>query len=209
MGAHDLISQALCLALSRAQVRAEYVRGCEFRDDYEQLLRRRKPDVVLLDLYPSHETQCGHSRLIPRSAAEAPTVVLSSVEIDRDRTAWLMAGAIAVLGKTIGLLDLSMALMSAAMGQSAMDPAERERLLEGPEQVSPTDVDRMLDLLSPTEGLVLAGLMQGSTAFQIAEQRVVSIATIRSHVRSILVKLNVHSQVAAIAIGHRANFQPR
>ena len=53
---------------------------------------------------------------------------------------------------------------------------------------------------------MLAQLMAGRTVDQIASTSVVSLTTVRTHVRSILAKLGVHSQIAAVAAAHAAGW---
>jgi DNA-binding CsgD family transcriptional regulator len=67
---------------------------------------------------------------------------------------------------------------------SRFDPARYEPLMQ----------------LTPSERKVLYHLTTGSSASEIAGLLVVSIATVRSHIRSILRKLDVGSQLAAVAI---------
>jgi DNA-binding NarL/FixJ family response regulator len=54
--------------------------------------------------------------------------------------------------------------------------------------------------LTPSERRVLFHMMEGSSASEIADMLVVSLTTVRSHIRSILRKLNVNSQLAAVAL---------
>ncbi|HMK62697.1 MAG TPA: LuxR C-terminal-related transcriptional regulator [Acidimicrobiales bacterium] len=56
--------------------------------------------------------------------------------------------------------------------------------------------------LTPSERRVLSHMMEGRSAAEIAEALVVSLPTVRSHIRSILRKLNVNSQLAAVAIAN-------
>ncbi len=56
--------------------------------------------------------------------------------------------------------------------------------------------------LTPSERKVLFHMMNGKSATEIAESVVVSLPTVRSHIRSILRKLNVNSQLAAVAIAN-------
>lgn len=58
--------------------------------------------------------------------------------------------------------------------------------------------------LTPSERRVLFHMMEGLAAADIAEALVVSLPTVRSHIRSILRKLNVNSQLAAVAIANGA-----
>ncbi|MGH3183760.1 MAG: response regulator transcription factor, partial [Streptosporangiaceae bacterium] len=54
--------------------------------------------------------------------------------------------------------------------------------------------------LTPSERRVLFHMMEGRSAAEIATTLVVSLTTVRSHIRSILRKLNVNSQLAAVAL---------
>ena len=62
--------------------------------------------------------------------------------------------------------------------------------------------------LTAREGEVLGELMQGKAADTIAEESVVSVATIRTQIRSILAKLGVNSQLAAVARAQQARWDP-
>lgn len=62
--------------------------------------------------------------------------------------------------------------------------------------------------LSRREAEVLAGLVEGWNAEMIAEQAFVSVATIRTQIRSLMQKLGVHSQLAAVAAARRAGWSP-
>jgi DNA-binding NarL/FixJ family response regulator len=65
-----------------------------------------------------------------------------------------------------------------------------------------------LSLLTRQEQNVLAALMDGQAVREIAISNVLSPLTVRSHVRSILLKLGVSSQLAAVAVAHRSNWKP-
>ena len=56
--------------------------------------------------------------------------------------------------------------------------------------------------LTPSERRVLFYMMEGHTASDIAAGLVVSLATVRSHIRMILSKLQVKSQLAAVALAN-------
>ncbi|HEY0169394.1 MAG TPA: LuxR C-terminal-related transcriptional regulator [Jatrophihabitans sp.] len=57
--------------------------------------------------------------------------------------------------------------------------------------------------LTRRERQVLAALVHGSTAAQIAGREHLALPTVRSHIQSILAKLNSPSQLAAVALTHR------
>jgi DNA-binding CsgD family transcriptional regulator len=62
-----------------------------------------------------------------------------------------------------------------------------------------------LTRLTPTERRVLHHLTEGQSAGEIATELLVSLSTVRAHIRSILRKLDVTSQVAAVAIANGAH----
>ena len=55
---------------------------------------------------------------------------------------------------------------------------------------------------------MLQGLVRGMSAEEIAADTYVSIATVRSHIRAILQKLGVNSQLAAVAAATKAGWRP-
>lgn len=63
----------------------------------------------------------------------------------------------------------------------------------------------LLARLTGRERDVLAALATGHTAAQIASREHLSLATVRSHVHSIMRKLEVSSQLTAVAIGRRGD----
>ena len=65
-----------------------------------------------------------------------------------------------------------------------------------------------LDLLTTREREVLAHLMLGRTVREIAARSVVSEATVRTQVKSILAKLEVTSQLAAVGLAHHVGWRP-
>lgn len=62
----------------------------------------------------------------------------------------------------------------------------------------------MLGRLTPAENQVLRGMVDGLSAGEIAARSHHSVHTIRSQIKSILVKLDVRSQIAAVALARRA-----
>jgi DNA-binding NarL/FixJ family response regulator len=71
--------------------------------------------------------------------------------------------------------------------------------------VEPPQLPKRLDALSTltsSERRVLCAMMQGWSASDIADSLVVALSTVRTHIRSILAKLGVSSQIAAVAVGY-------
>jgi DNA-binding NarL/FixJ family response regulator len=70
------------------------------------------------------------------------------------------------------------------------------------------DEARRFARLTDRERDVLAGMLAGLAATKIAEAQQVSLATVRSHIRAVLTKLGVSSQLAAVALAHRSCRDP-
>ena len=62
--------------------------------------------------------------------------------------------------------------------------------------------------LTPREEQVLAMLIDGVQAADIAERSYVSLATVRSQIRAILTKLGVGSQLSAVSLAIKAGWSP-
>jgi DNA-binding NarL/FixJ family response regulator len=90
-------------------------------------------------------------------------------------------------------------------------PAESGRPTSAPPALSSVaeSFDSLLDpfaILTEREEFVLAELIEGHCAEEIAGAAFVSISTVRSHIKSILQKLGVSSQLAAVALAWRAGW---
>jgi DNA-binding NarL/FixJ family response regulator len=91
-----------------------------------------------------------------------------------------------------------------------MDREERERLIRvwHEQHEERRRLHERLLLLTPREQEVLSRLMQGHTVRDIATMSVVSEATVRTQVKSILAKLEVSSQLAAVGLAHHVGWHP-
>jgi DNA-binding CsgD family transcriptional regulator len=90
---------------------------------------------------------------------------------------------------------------STETNEPSRTPTQRNDILMSCREETPI---RRLDWLTDRERVVLAHLMDGLTAQEIAVAEYVSICTVRSQITSILMKLGVRNQLAAVACAHRA-----
>lgn len=203
---HELLAQSLRYAL-----RAE---GLEVTicDDLSpagvlSLVAAVGPDLVLLDFdlgangtsLPLIARCHGHS---------TPVVMLTGV---KDRTVLarcVEAGARGIIDKSQPLADLVAAVGQVATTGALMTPHERQHWLAELREHRATEARRLerFDRLTDREGQVLEALLDGRSADRIAETSFVSIATVRSQIKSILAKLGVNSQLAAVALAQRSGW---
>ncbi len=73
--------------------------------------------------------------------------------------------------------------------------------------VDPSAV-RRAELLTPRERDVLLGLAEGLTSSGVADQLGICESTVRGHIKSLLHKLQVHTQLQAVLVGIRAGVVP-
>ncbi|MBO0841569.1 MAG: response regulator transcription factor [Nocardioides sp.] len=173
------------------------------------MVARNQPAIVLLDLDLG---KFGDGiRLIEPLARQGIAVVVVTAAIEEAR--WgqaLRSGARTVLSKSRPLGEISGTVRKLGNRQSVLDVSERERLIkiwhEREHEVA--ELRGRIERLTKRESEVLGHLMRGHTVHEIAVQSVVSEATVRTQVKSILAKLGVSSQIAAVGLAHRVGWRP-
>ena len=167
-----------------------------------------RPDLVVMDVTLP---RCNGIVATERIRAEAPEVqvVLLSVRDDPElvMTA-LRAGAVGFLEKRIDLAALARAVRGIGRGEAAIDRRMTRRLIDEfratsslPRTFAPTQSAGAV--LRPRELEVLTLLAAGKPTEEIADDLGLAVETVRSHVKSILRKLRVHSRSEAVALGQR------
>jgi DNA-binding NarL/FixJ family response regulator len=135
-------------------------------------------------------------------STSAPVLVLTGRPRGRYWGALVSAGACSILPSAVSLDELVEALAVIQYGGRVLSPEECDELLEAwQEFVSRQDDARArLARLTPREQAVLDGMRAGGTVAELAALLDVREATVRTHVRAILRKLGVRSQLAAVAV---------
>lgn len=118
----------------------------------------------------------------------------------------LEAGAAGVLPTTTSTTGLAVAIRETARGRSPTPPAVREEAIRAWHDVADEqrDLVRRMERLTHREFEVLGSLYDGSSVRRIAAASGVSEATVRTQVKSLRRKLDVDSQLAAVAMYRRA-----
>ena len=171
---------------------------------------RLRPRIVLLDLDLGG---FGNGmRLIPLLARSGANVLVVTASTDPSR--WgeaIWYGARKVLPKSRRLNDILAAVRRINHNLPLMSCEEREELLAHFHRETAERAGRQerFDQLTVRERQVLAHLMRGHTVRDIAQLSVVSEATVRTQVKSILAKLSVTSQLAAVGLAHEIGWRPQ
>jgi DNA-binding NarL/FixJ family response regulator len=169
---------------------------------------RQEPVVVLLDLDLG---RFGDGlRVIEPIARSGANVIVVTGSTDLAR--WgdaVQAGARKVLSKSQPLHDILATVRRIIAGLPVMDREEREELISEWTTMREElhEVRERLEQLTNRESVVLGHLMKGRAVRQIAGISTVSEATVRTQVKSILAKLEVSSQLAAVGMAHEIGWQ--
>ncbi len=203
---HELIGQSLGIALRAAGHSSEYVAGPDAAS-IASFASAFGPDVVILDLdlgragsgRPLIGTMGGMGAVVIVLTASTDPVVLAGC---------LDEGAAAVLGKSVNLDRVLEAVRRATTGASPMGQPDRDALKARARRLEAERRRRLraFDHLTPREREVLLALGEGHAPAEIAELTFTSVATVRGHIKSILAKLGVHSQLAAVAKARHAGW---
>jgi two-component system nitrate/nitrite response regulator NarL len=163
--------------------------------------------IVDIDLANGRGGEC----LIEPIASSGAAVVV--VTADPDRSRWgeaLLRGARTVVPKSSPLSAVTSAIRRIDQRAPAMAPEQRQELVRTyhQERSQRSMLRARLARLSTRESEILGHLMAGRTVAEIARACVVSEATVRTQVRSILTKLEVSSQIAAVGLAYTADWRP-
>jgi NarL family two-component system response regulator LiaR len=183
------------LAVDDIELAAEASSG----EEALKLCGRMRPDVVLMDMVMPGMDGIDATRAIRDRYPETQILVLTSFyEADRVQKA-LQAGAIGYLLKDVPIDELAEAIRSAHAGRSTLAPAAAQALVQATKQESELGYD-----LTDRQKEVLALIVEGMSNAEIAERLVISLATVRFHVSTILSKLNAsnRAEAAALAVRH-------
>jgi two-component system, NarL family, nitrate/nitrite response regulator NarL len=199
----SLTAQSIALVLNTAEVTTSIMREATT----DLVLRHVKafdPDLVLVGASGNEDVTL--IRTLTRAGTKV--VVLTDGSNRIQVAACIEAGAMGAIATTDPVDTLLNAVRETVAGRRLMSPTT-ERDLLGELQLHRRDHAMRLakfSNLSNRESEVLWALMMGKSAAEIAEESYVSIATIRSQIKAILRKLEVNSQLAAVALAYQANW---
>jgi DNA-binding NarL/FixJ family response regulator len=201
LGAHIAVAEALCNALERAGYRASHILGPPTGGLASQVVAT-SPDVVVVGSQ-SGDLAFERMPLIAELAATGiPVVGLAGSRDDAVRRRLIRrAGATVVVEHADGLAHFVDVVEAVSRGTFEEDPVSEPGTSE--DEARERYVAR-LARLTPREREVLEHLRLGHTVDEIARRDHVAIATVRGQVASVLRKLGVSTQLAAVAVTHWA-----
>lgn len=184
-------------ALLATEAHIEVIGEAENGKEAIRLVEKLKPDVILMDLQMPEMGGIEAIGHITGSKPGARILVLTSFATDDKVFPAIKAGALGYLLKDSSPEELIQAIQQVYRGESSLHPTIARKVLQelsrplAPEQ-KPTD-----DPLTEREVDVLRLVARGMGNQQIADQLIISEATVRTHVSNILSKLHLASRTQA------------
>jgi DNA-binding NarL/FixJ family response regulator len=206
---HELVATSLVLGLRSEGIEATRIRpagGQRILAEAAELA----PGLVLLDLDLGRDANGnridGVELVGPLLAAGWQVLVLSGSADPARVGSALDAGALAWVPKNAPFPTLLAAVREAVAGRPVMSDDRRRRFIDlyHRRQAERRELTEKLGRLTRREREVLAELARGRRAQAVADHFVVSLATVRTQIRAVLTKLEVSSQLEAVALYRRA-----
>jgi DNA-binding NarL/FixJ family response regulator len=175
--------------------------------DAVDLARKRRPDVVLMDIRMPDLDGLEATRRILGDAGDRQVAVLMLTTFDLNEYVYeaLRAGASGFLLKDVLPEDLVAAVRVVAAGDGLIAPTITKRLIEQfARSAPPSNPPAALDSLTPRELEVLTLMARGLSNGEIAEELVLSEATVKTHVKRILAKLDARDRVQVVVLAYEA-----
>ena len=169
-----------------------------------QLCAELQPDVVLMDMVMPDMDGSVATEAIRRENPSVEIIALTSFQEEDLIERALQAGAISYLLKNVSAEALAKAIRQAHAGHSTLAPEATEALVKATRQRAGYHDHG----LTGREMEVLSLLIKGLSNAEIAERLVVSVATVKFHVRGILSKLGVSSRTEAVALALKQDLIP-
>jgi two-component system, NarL family, response regulator DevR len=202
---HEVVRQGLAALLDRRegfQVVAEAGTVAESLDQ----ARRHQPDIVVMDVRLPDGSGIEACREIRAEMPATRVVMLTSYPDEEAVLSAIVAGASGYLLKQVRARDLVAALEAVGRGESLLDPAVTEKVLERIRRIAngSQETDE-LSQLTGQERKILMLVAEGKTNKEIASDIFLSDKTVKNYVSSILAKLNLErrAQAAAFVAKHR------
>ena len=186
-------------------------RGCEVvgtaGDGREAVavVRRTRPDVVLMDIRMPVMDGIAATRELTASGSETRVLVLTTYDLDRYVYDALAAGAAGFLLKATPPDRLVEGIRTVCAGEALLAPGLTRRLIEEYLRQPRPVGDEGPDLVAPLtvrEREVLVLMARGASNDDIAGRLVISQATVKTHVNRVLAKLGVVSRVQAVVLAY-------
>jgi len=191
---HAMVRKGLVAFLKNMSELELVGEACDGREAIEAC-EQQQPDVILMDLVMPELGGVAATRTIHQRWPHVQVIALTSFQEKELVQDALQAGAIGYLLKNVSGDELAEAIRQAHAGRPTLAPEAVQALIQ-----PPSEAESMAADLTRREQEVLALLVKGMSNPEIAGHLVISRATVKVHISSILSKLGVASRAEAISL---------
>jgi two-component system, NarL family, response regulator DevR len=195
---HEVVRQGLVAMLDRRDG-FEVVAEAGSVAEAIAMARRFEPDIVVLDVRLPDGSGVEACREIRAERPATRIVMLTSYPDEEAVLSAIVAGASGYLLKQIRARDLVNAIEAVGRGESLLDPAVTEKVLERVRRIANGEATDDLAQLTSQEQKILLLVAEGKTNKEIAADVFLSDKTVKNYVSSILSKLNLERRAQAAA----------
>ena len=201
---HEVVRQGLASVLDRRDAFQVVAEAASVAESLE-MARKFEPDIVVMDGRLPDGSGIEACREIRAVLPTTRVVILTSYPDEEAVLSAIIAGASGYLLKQIRARDLVAALEAVGRGESLLDPAVTEKVLERVRRIATGTFTDELAALTQQERKILMLVAEGKTNKEIAAEVFLSDKTVKNYVSSILSKLNLErrAQAAAFVAKHR------
>lgn len=175
-----------------------------------EIVQNLSPDVVLMDVRMPVLDGVEATRQIT-ATTDSKVIILTTFDVDEYAFEGLRAGASAFMLKDVQPDELVRAVKIVNAGESIVAPRVTAKLVE--EYVKSTSTSKnatseiyieQVNLLTPREYDTVQAIAMGLSNAEIAQKFFVSETTVKTHVRSILAKLNLRDRVQVVVFAYES-----
>jgi two-component system response regulator DevR len=201
---HEVVRQGLVALLDRRDGFQVVAQAGTVAEAIEQA-RRFEPDIVILDVRLPDGSGIEACREIRSELPKTRVIMLTSYPDEEAVLSAIVAGASGYLLKQIRARDLVAAIETVGHGESLLDPAVTEKVLDRVRRIASGTYTNEVAQLTGQEQKILLLVAEGKTNKEIASEIFLSDKTVKNYVSSILSKLNLErrAQAAAFVAKHR------
>ena len=214
------MSIRVLLADDQALVRSGFRLIIETREDLEvvgeaadgleaiEVARHARPDVILMDVRMPNLDGVEATRRLAASGSPARVLILTTVDLDEYVYEAIRAGASGFLLKDVQPAQLVEAIRVVAAGEALLAPTVTRRLLDRFADALPSTRPKPpppeLARLTDRELEILKLLAGGLSNAELAELLFLSETTVKTHISSVLRKLDLRDRVQAVVLAYEA-----